>query len=290
MTPMDAAEQKALADIEQYGCHVLHVLGDETGPPFSYSVGVQKTTGAPEVVVLGLAQPVAHFVVNEYNRRVRAGERFEVGARYDGFLEGFAVQVERVAREHYAEYLGWNRWLYGSDDFAVLQILYPTAGGTWPWEPGGQGWFLSDYPTCEQTHVTLRVYPESLDPGELTARLGLEPTCWQRKGEASKPGGRVASLHGWFLSSEGVLPSRDVGRHLDWLLAQLLPRAEALLALQGEGCRLDVFCFWVSASGHGGPTVRPDQMAALARLNLELGFDVYFGGEGDGPEGAASGR
>jgi Domain of unknown function (DUF4262) len=122
------------------------VLGDETGPPFSYSVGVQKKTGAPEVIVIVLEPSLAHFVVNEYNRRVRAGERFEVGARYDGFLEGFAVQFERVAREHYAEYLGWNLWLYGSDDFAVLQILFPTTSGVWPWEPDASQEFQSAQP------------------------------------------------------------------------------------------------------------------------------------------------
>src|SRR5688572_4429785 len=29
----DAAEKKALADIEEHGCHGIHVLEDEEGPP-----------------------------------------------------------------------------------------------------------------------------------------------------------------------------------------------------------------------------------------------------------------
>jgi hypothetical protein len=36
---MDADEKKALADIDEYGCHVIHVPEDEEGPP-----------GAPEVL------------------------------------------------------------------------------------------------------------------------------------------------------------------------------------------------------------------------------------------------
>jgi hypothetical protein len=83
---MDDGEKKALADIEAYGCHVIHVLEDNDDPPFSYSVGVGKTSGAPEVIVIGLKQPIAHFIVNEYNDRVRNGERFVAGQRYDGFL------------------------------------------------------------------------------------------------------------------------------------------------------------------------------------------------------------
>jgi Domain of unknown function (DUF4279) len=137
---------------------------------------------------------------------------------------------------------------------------------------------VSDYPTCKQTYVTLRIYPESLDPAEVTKRLRIEPTDWQRRGESRKPGGRPAKLHGWFLSSDGEVESRDVRLHLDWLLSRIAPQADAILGLQRDGCHMDVSCYWVSTSGHGGPSVRPAQMGELARLGLELWFDVYLGG------------
>jgi len=35
---MDAAEQKALEDIERYGCHILHVMAQGELPPFSYTL------------------------------------------------------------------------------------------------------------------------------------------------------------------------------------------------------------------------------------------------------------
>ena len=147
---------------------------------------------------------------------------------------------------------------------------------------------VSDYPTCERTYATLRIYPESLDPTDVTARLGIEPSDWQRRDESRKPGGRPANLHGWFLSSESVVESRDVRRHLDWLLSRIESQAVAIHALQSEGCRMDVSCFWVSASGHGGPSVLPAQMGPLARLGLELWFDVYLGGDQDAEPGAAA--
>ena len=140
---------------------------------------------------------------------------------------------------------------------------------------------VSDYPTCERTYATLRIYPESLDPSEVTARLGIEPSDWQRRGESRRPGSRPAKLHGWFLTTEGAMDSCDVRKHLDWLLARVGPRADAIRALQEDGCRMDVSCFWVSRSGHGGPSVLPAQMRELARLNLELWFDVYLGSSQD---------
>jgi Domain of unknown function (DUF4279) len=126
---------------------------------------------------------------------------------------------------------------------------------------------VSDYPTCEQTYATLCVYPESLDPSDVTVRLGIEPSHWQRRGESRRPPSRPAKINGWFLSSQGVVESRDVRRHLDWVLSMVVPRAEAILALQAEACRMDVSCFWVSASGHGGPSVQPAQMRELARAS-----------------------
>ena len=79
-------------------------------------------------------------------------------------------------------------------------------------------------------------------------------------------------------------------RHLDWLLSIIVPRADMIGALQSEGCRMDVSCFWASASGHGGPSVRPDQMGELARLGLELWFDVYLGSGQDAEPGAGATR
>ncbi|MBK6922880.1 MAG: DUF4262 domain-containing protein [Deltaproteobacteria bacterium] len=132
---MDAAEKKALEDIERFGCHVIHVLPEGDLPGFSYSVGVQKSVGAPEVIVLGLGREIAHSIVNEYNTRVRGGERFLPGRFYDGFLEGFEVTFERVHRGHYREHLGWDLWLHKGDAFDALQLVYPTTSGVWPWDP-----------------------------------------------------------------------------------------------------------------------------------------------------------
>jgi hypothetical protein len=52
-------------------------------------------------------------------------------------------------------------------------------------------------------------------------------------------------------------------------------RTDALRALQDAGCEMDVYCLWISRSGHGGPILMPTQMAPLAELNLPLWFTVY---------------
>lgn len=137
------------------------------------------------------------------------------------------------------------------------------------------------YPTCSETHVTLRVFPGELGTPTVTSALGLEPTSTQlaRQRVENPPGPASAALPaGWFLSSEGIVASKDARRHLDWLLDQLVPRAGSLLQLRSRGASMDVSCFWASAHGHGGPTVSSSQSSKLAALGLDLWFDVYSDG------------
>src|SRR5262245_10111801 len=122
---MDPGEQKALQDIERYGCHVIHVLAEADLPPFAYSVGIDRSSRAPELIVIGLKRELAHSIVNNYNNRVRAGERFEIGRAYPDFVGGFECEIRAVHESHFHGYLGWCRWLYRGNDFKAVQLVYP---------------------------------------------------------------------------------------------------------------------------------------------------------------------
>ena len=146
---MDEGERKALSDIAAFGCHVIYVLEEEELPPFAYSVGITRSCGAPEVVVLGFKKELSHYIVNEYNRRVRLGEKFEPGSRYSGFLDGFEVEVRTVNRTHYREHFGWDIWLYQGYEFSVLQLVLPDTRGVWPWEEAAGPWFQTRQPLLD---------------------------------------------------------------------------------------------------------------------------------------------
>ena len=66
---MNEQEQKAINDIEQYGCHLLHVTGDDDYPRFTYSIGIEKKTNQPDLIIIGLKPELAQWMINEYNRR-----------------------------------------------------------------------------------------------------------------------------------------------------------------------------------------------------------------------------
>jgi hypothetical protein len=144
-----------------------------------------------------------------------------------------------------------------------------------------------EYATCALTHAGLRIYSNTVAPKVMTAKLGMEPDWTMTKGLPHElPSGhmRVAPVSGWFLSSEGQVASKDLRDHLDWLLDRLKPAAAGLSVLQAEEVWMAVSCRWDSAVGHGGPTLWPEQMRAMAELNLECTFDIYFAGDEEEPE------
>ncbi len=135
-----------------------------------------------------------------------------------------------------------------------------------------------DYPTCARTYATLHIYHDDLDPNAITRILGIEPTRTQVKGRlCTSMTGRTfePEIGGWFLSTKHDVASKDVRRHLDWILDKLAGRDGAVRSLQDSGHRMDVFCYWHSAWGHGGPLLSPALMRRFGELGIEVGFDVY---------------
>lgn len=140
-----------------------------------------------------------------------------------------------------------------------------------------------EYPTCERTCAELRIYPSALRHEDVSAIMGLQPSEAQNSGDSIqtvKGTLRMANRTYWALSSEGLVSSRDTRAHLDWLLALLYPAAAGLRQLQSDGGnKMFVCCPWWSRSGHGGPTLWPEQMKSLSELNLECSFDIQFHGD-----------
>lgn len=71
------------------------------------------------------------------------------------------------------------------------------------------------------------------------------------------------------------MQSRDVRRHVDWLLDQFEDKAEVIHQLQESGSEIHISCFWQSADGQGGPMLDPVIVKRIAKLNIGIIFDVY---------------
>jgi hypothetical protein len=144
---MNEYERNVLSNIEEHGCSVTSVFDpDENEPPFSYSIGITKSCGSPELIVFGLKSNISHWLINEYRRRVGAGEQFVPGVLYLGFLDGFAVRFANVPVESRDKYMRSTCWLYSGTEFEALQLIWPGTDGIWPWQPEANNWMKFNQP------------------------------------------------------------------------------------------------------------------------------------------------
>jgi Domain of unknown function (DUF4279) len=144
-----------------------------------------------------------------------------------------------------------------------------------------------DYDACDRTIAVLRICGDELDPEALTKRLRITPSKSQRREQVftnSLGRSRTAKVGGWFLSSEDNVHSKDLRRHLDWLIAQLRDVVRELTTLQNEpGIQMWITVIWWAKEGGGWFTLEPQHMRAMSEMNLECQFELAFYGPEDDP-------
>lgn len=132
---LDARETKTLERIEAFGCEVLHIRSDQQGPGWSFTVGVYDTCGQPEILMVGLPDDTARYVLNQAVKRLRSGIDVAAG-RQSGILSEVDCEFRPVDTKWVRHLMGWAHWYYQGADFPVLQAIYPDAKNRFPGEDG----------------------------------------------------------------------------------------------------------------------------------------------------------
>ena len=133
-------------------------------------------------------------------------------------------------------------------------------------------------PNCAETFASLRLYGDDLVPGEISRLLQLEPADSATKNLetiSSSGKSRRAPTGRWIFQTRGRVESNNLELHIDWILDQIQTLGGKLDTLPGVE-KADIFCYWCSATGHGGPQFSPELMDRLAKNGLTLGLDLYF--------------
>src|SRR6185369_13363926 len=94
------------------------------------------------------------------------------------------------------------------------------------------------YPTCAETHSTLRVFSDGLAPDEITKILQIEPTDAFRKGDSHSRGKLHRKTNGWFYSTKTLSDSKDTRRHIDMILAALEGKVDSVDKIHHQGCKI----------------------------------------------------
>ncbi|HKB36628.1 MAG TPA: DUF4262 domain-containing protein [Gemmataceae bacterium] len=125
-----------MADVAEFGWHVVGVDDNPYGPDYAFSVGLYHTLGHPEILIMGLPHETAAQLINVMGESIRGGQRYERGKRYDDIAEGYPLAFVPVAPRYYPDYLGYALWFYRGWHFPTLQCIWPDKQGLFPWDPG----------------------------------------------------------------------------------------------------------------------------------------------------------
>ena len=134
MTSSKKSDNIITSDINTYGWHVVKVLGDSEGPQFGYSIGFYESFGHSEIIIVGLDLDLIHSLINSMGESVQKGSTYKHGNFYPDLLQGYECYFTDVAKNYYDNYLGRAQVYYQNDHFPVLQCIYPTVKGIYPWD------------------------------------------------------------------------------------------------------------------------------------------------------------
>ncbi len=134
MNALSSSDKKILDDIKKYGWHVIKVLEGEDGPGFGYSIGLYKTFGHPEIIIIELKLDLIHNLINDIGEQIKNGKAFNTENFYSDLIEGFDCYFALVDKKFYEQYIGNALWFYNNEEFPLIQCIYPTVNGIYPWE------------------------------------------------------------------------------------------------------------------------------------------------------------
>jgi hypothetical protein len=165
--PHSEPDRKVLADIKSYGLHVVHVFPEANTPGWSYSIGLYRSHGQPDVVVFGLDSKIAHFVVNELGRRAAVGP-IQPEQVHEGLLEGHRCVLKPVLPVWFRPFFGYGLWYYRHAPFPVLQCIWPDRSQFFPWEAGfnpARRWAQPLLYLSEPAQANVQALLSTLKPG-----------------------------------------------------------------------------------------------------------------------------
>lgn len=133
---LDEDEQRFVSSIREHGWYRTRVFAEGDQPEFSFTTGFWVTLGQPELIVVGLQSDIAHAVLWDAFRYLKAGGQLPLRARTDDVFGNLPAVLYDMDKKFYPDYLGWSRWFYAGDDFPCLQVIWPDRSGVFPWEAG----------------------------------------------------------------------------------------------------------------------------------------------------------
>lgn len=125
-------------DIKQYGLSVMGVYPtkEDEGLPFTYSIGL-CVLDIPELLIVGLgprqAQPIINSLYQQYIEELINWSKpcIIADCMGNGYSLAFLSVEDERCKKDYTIQVGQ---FFGSEDYQVMQVIFPDKHGKFPWD------------------------------------------------------------------------------------------------------------------------------------------------------------
>lgn len=128
-----------------------------------------------------------------------------------------------------------------------------------------------------RVRVCLRIFGDGLEPEEVSALLGHEPSRSHRKGDPVRggPRGRVEPTGTWILDSD-LSEKAEIEEHVESLLSKVTHDEDEWSSLTDQ-FSASILCSVFLDLYNEGFEISPRLSQALAERGLVIAFDIYSG-------------
>ena len=132
--PLDKVLQLCRSRIRRDGWAPVHVAATPRLAEFSYTVGLTRLHGHPEILVSGAPPDLAARILAAVAQAARADHRVEPGAVWPGAQAGQFqfVRIDDPGRLAHAQHV----YHASAGPVPALQVIWSDHQGRWPWSPG----------------------------------------------------------------------------------------------------------------------------------------------------------
>lgn len=129
-------ENQIIETVAKHGWQVSMIESDGYNPSFAYTIGLTKTYGHPELIIMGLGIQVMNKLLNIAGNLIKIGHTIQLNNDYDNFIKGYQCQFIQMHKAYYSDYLGYGIWFNKGQHFDTYQLVWPNKTGHFPWNKG----------------------------------------------------------------------------------------------------------------------------------------------------------
>jgi hypothetical protein len=142
----DKYKQSVLSNVERYGWHCTSVKGGNGSPSFTYSIGIFKTYGKPELIVFGLPSSLSHGILSDIFKKWKQEESVDLRNSTEGILKGYPCYFAEVPIPESKKYALSAHWFYDAKEFPLYQVVWPSDTGKFPWDTDASPEYIREQP------------------------------------------------------------------------------------------------------------------------------------------------